>query len=46
MVTRSKWFYGQGLEPPERPGFTPLVTTERWQIVTACGPAPQLGRDD
>jgi hypothetical protein len=46
VVIRSKWFYGQGLEPPPRPGFTPLVTTDRWQIVTACGPAPQLGRDD
>jgi hypothetical protein len=44
VVIRSKWFYGQGLEPPPQPGFEPRVTTERWQIATACGPAPQLDR--
>ena len=42
VIIRSKWFYGQGLEPAVQPGFEPLVTTPRWQIVTACGPAPQL----
>ena len=42
VIIRSKWFYGQGLEPPPQPGFEPLVTTPRWQIVTACGPASQL----
>ena len=39
VIIRSKWFYGQGLEPASQPGFEPLVTTPRWQIVTACGPA-------
>ena len=42
VIIRSKWFYGQGLEPAVQPGFETLVTTPRWQIVTACGPAPQL----
>ena len=42
VIIRSKWFYGQGLEPASQPGFEPLVTTPRWQIVTACGPASQL----
>ena len=42
LIIRSKWFYGQGLEPPSAPGYEPLVTTSRWQIVADCGPAPQL----
>ncbi len=42
VIIRSKWFYGQGLEPAPQPGFEPLATTPRWQIVTACGPASQL----
>jgi hypothetical protein len=42
VVIRSKWFYGQGLEPALQPGFEPVVTTPRWQVVTACGPASQL----
>jgi hypothetical protein len=44
VIIRSKWFYGQGLEPPSAPGYRPLVTAERWQIVADCGPAPQLNR--
>jgi hypothetical protein len=43
VVIRAKWFYGQGLEPPVPDGFRTLVTTPYWQIVAACGPAPQLG---
>ena len=46
VIIRSKWFYGQGLEPPAQPGFQARVTQERWEIAAACGPAPQLGRDD
>lgn len=42
VIIRSKWFYGQGLEPPDAPGYRPLVTTGRWQVVADCGPAPQL----
>ncbi|RKQ87610.1 hypothetical protein C8N24_5635 [Solirubrobacter pauli] len=42
VIIRSKWFYGQGLEPPDAPGYRPLVTTERWQVLADCGPAPQL----
>ena len=42
VIIRSKWFYGQGLEPPSAPGYEPLATSERWQIVADCGPAPQL----
>jgi len=44
VIIRSKWFYGQGLEPPSAPGYRPLVTAERWQIAADCGPAPQLNR--
>jgi hypothetical protein len=43
VVIRAKWFYGQGLEPPAAAGYRTLVTTPYWQIVAACGPAPQLG---
>ncbi|MDA0168304.1 hypothetical protein OJ998_04330 [Solirubrobacter taibaiensis] len=42
VIIRSKWFYGEGLEPGPQPGFEPLVTTPRWQIVKACGQASQL----
>lgn len=42
VIIRSKWFYGEGLEPPSAPGYRPLATAERWQIVADCGPAPQL----
>jgi hypothetical protein len=44
VVIRAKWFYGQGLEPPRDPGYRTVVTTPYWQIVAACGPAPQLGK--
>ena len=26
VVIRTKWFYGQGLEPPLEPGYETLVT--------------------
>jgi hypothetical protein len=42
VVLRAKWFYGQGLAPPATPGFRTLVSTPHWQIVAACGPAPQV----
>jgi arylamine N-acetyltransferase len=41
VVIRAKWFYGQGLEPEVGPGYRTLVTEPYWQIVAACGPAPQ-----
>ena len=41
VVIRAKWFYDGGLEPPLAPGYRTLVTTPSWQIVAACGPAPQ-----
>jgi hypothetical protein len=44
VVIRAKWFYGQGLEPPRDPGYQTRVTSPYWQIVAACGPAPQLGK--
>ena len=44
VVIRAQWFYGQGLEPPREPGYRTLVTAPYWQIVEACGPAPQLGK--
>ena len=40
---RAKWFYGEGLQPRVSDGYRTLVTTPYWQIVAACGPAPQLG---
>jgi hypothetical protein len=43
VVIRAKWFYGQGLEPPRRPGYRTLVTTPYWQVIAACGRAPQRG---
>jgi hypothetical protein len=43
VVIRAKWFYGQGLEPPVPPGFRTLATRPYWQIVAACGRAPQQG---
>jgi hypothetical protein len=46
VIVRAKWFYGGGLEPPRPPGYRALVTTPDWQVAAACGPAPQLGRDD
>lgn len=45
VVIRAKWFYGQGLEPPIGPGYRTLVSEPYWQIVAACGPAPQLNAD-
>ncbi len=42
VVIRSKWFYGLGLEPPRDPGYQTLTTTPYWQIVAACGRAPQV----
>ena len=42
VVIRAKWFYGQGLEPPVSDGFRTLVTAPFWQIVAACGRAPQV----
>ncbi len=42
VVIRTKWFYGQGLEPPLEPGYETLVTDAYWQIVAACGRAPQV----
>ena len=41
VVIRAKWFYGQGLEPPLGRGYRTLATAPYWQIVAACGPAPQ-----
>jgi hypothetical protein len=41
-VIRAKWFYGDGLEPPLASGYRALVTTPYWQIVAACGRAPQV----
>jgi len=46
VLVRAKWFYGEGLEPARPPGYRALVTTPDWQVVAACGPAPQLGPDD
>ena len=43
VVIRAKWFYGQGLEPPVSAGYRTLVTMPYWQILAACGPAPQQG---
>jgi hypothetical protein len=43
VVIRATWFYGQGLEPPLPKGFRTLATRPYWQIVAACGPAPQFG---
>ena len=42
VVIRAKWFYGLGLEPPRDPGYQTLATTPFWQIVAACGRAPQV----
>ena len=41
VVIRTKWFYGQGLEPTVEPGYRTLATDPYWQIVAACGRAPQ-----
>jgi len=46
VVIRAKWFYGEGLEPPTAPGYEALVTTPFWQVVAACGAAPQLNPAD
>ena len=42
VVIRAKWFYGQGLEPPVEPGYARSSTEPYWQIVAACGRAPQV----
>jgi hypothetical protein len=42
VVIRAQWFYGQGLEPPLEPGYETLVNEPYWQIVAACGRAPQV----
>jgi hypothetical protein len=42
VVLRAKWFYGQGLEPPRTPGYRTLVTSRHWQVIAACGRAPQV----
>jgi hypothetical protein len=44
VVIRAKWFYGEGLQPPRRPGYRTLVTTPYWQFVASCGRAPQVER--
>jgi hypothetical protein len=46
VIVRARWFYGEGLEPSRPPGYRVLVTSPNWQVIAACGPAPQLGRDD
>jgi hypothetical protein len=42
VVIRTKWFYGDGLEPPVGPGYETLAVAPAWQIVAACGRAPQI----
>jgi hypothetical protein len=42
VLIRAKWFYGGPLDPPRPPGYRTLVTTERWQVLAACGRAPQV----
>ena len=45
VVIRARWFYGEGMQPPVGPGYRTLVSTPYWQIVAACGDAPQVEAD-